>query len=209
MEKYFLQKEFVSNSFLKSISGKPMPKNIERIFEFGNLVHALIFEPAKADVNDPDYDLAEMMKKTFYTDWLCKNIMQYKSIKHEHEFYRTVGGIKRRCKADAWIREVGLIVEFKGLAVTNEKAFRQSLDTFDYDMGAAWYIDTIGANRELIIAVSKKNPKLLYRYMVQKGDDVYMRGREKYIAALKAGYENGTITKKHIYNKEIFEKLIN
>jgi len=200
MSGYFEQAGWISNSFLKKIKGSTLPVNIERIFEFGSLVHACIFEPHLANDNNPDYDLACWMKRTFMNDRLCKQIMSYRDIKHEHEFYKRVSGLKRRCKADAWVYDFRLILEFKGLSITNERAFRDSITHFDYDMGAAWYIDTTGAERELIAGVSKMKPDKIFKYMVYRGDEVYMRGVEKYKDAIRTGLDTGEITDDHIYN---------
>lgn len=208
MSNYFSYKSWVSNSFLKTIAGAEYPANIDRIFEFGSLAHACIFEPHLANKNDVDYELALKMRDTFHKDWLCSSIMKYPDIKCEHEFYRRVDGLQRRCKADATIKSMGLIVEFKGLSVTSEKQFQESIGHFDYDMGAAWYIDTTGMNRELIVGVSKKKPEKIFRFMVEKGDEVYTRGREKYIQAITKGLLTGQISNESISDPEKLQNLI-
>lgn len=208
MADYFGQKSWISNSFLKSVVDSRIPHNIDRIFEFGSLVHAAIFEPYLANTNDVDYELALQMKDTFYRDKLCGNLMKYKGIRPEHEFYKYKEGLKRRCKADTWIKDLDLIVEFKGLSVTNEKGFISSLDQFDYDMGAAFYLDTTAAKRELIVAVSKKKPDKLFRFMVEKGDATYQKGRQKYLKAIIKGLEDGQIHDTHIYDYDLLNESL-
>lgn len=188
--------------------GAVYPPNIERIFEFGSLTHACIFEPHLANKNDPDYDIAQRMRDTFYSDWLCASIMKYKGIKCEHEFYRKVDGLKRRCKADTSVKDINLLVEFKGLSITSEKQFRESITHFDYDMGAAFYIDTTGLDRELIVGVSKKKTDQIFRFMIEKGDMYYIKGREKYIKAITKGLLCGMITDEHISDPEKLQNLI-
>jgi hypothetical protein len=205
---YFEQHNHISNSFLKLVKGSMLIENPDRIFEFGRLVHAAIFEPHLADKNDIDYDLACTMRDTFVKDKLCGNLMKHNGILVEHEFYRKRDGLRRRCKADAWIRSVKLIIEFKGLTVTNEPAFREAIKMFDYDMGAAFYIDTTGAESELIVAVSKKKPDRIFRYMVSRGDDIYLQGRKKYIDAIRKGVMDGLITDEHIYDFDLLNELL-
>ncbi|MGE9312841.1 hypothetical protein ACLOAU_14430 [Niabella sp. CJ426] len=188
--------------------GSEFPPNIDRIFEFGRLVHETILEPEKANKDDQDYGLALRMRDTFYSDWLCQSIMSYPNIKIEHEFYRKVSGLKRRCKADGVVKDCGLILEFKGLSVTNEKSFRDSITHFDYDMGAAYYIDTTGIDRELIVGVSKKKTDKLFRFMIEKGDQYYQSGRKKYIQAICDGLLKGSIADQ-ITDPEQLQELIN
>ncbi|WP_346236713.1 PD-(D/E)XK nuclease-like domain-containing protein [Niabella insulamsoli] len=205
---YYSRYDWVSNSFLKTIMGSEFPPNIDRIFEFGRLVHETILEPEKANKSDKDYQLALKMRDTFYADRLCNSIMSYSNIKVEHEFYRKVSGLKRRCKADGVIKDCSLILEFKGLSSTNEKAFRESITHFDYDMGAAFYIDTTGIDRELIVGVSKKNPEKLFRFMIERGDTFYISGRKKYIKAICDGLLKSSITDQ-ISDPEQLQELIN
>lgn len=205
---YFKESGWISNSYLKQIMGCVFPPNIDRIFEFGHLAHACIFEPAKANTVDPDFSLACRMRDTFFKDQLCAGLMKYPNIMTEHEFYRSVDGLRRRCKADTSISDFRLIIEFKGLAISNEKSFLEAIDHFDYDMGAAFYIDTTRYDRELIVAVSKKKPDNLYRFMIEKGDRVYQRGRAKYIEAISKGLLCGMIEPRHITDGELLQNLI-
>lgn len=156
------------------------PENLDRIFEFGTLVHAILFEPRKANWNDPDIELAKQMAWTFMHDPMCMRIMGIMDVRREHEFYRyNVFGYDGKCKADAESRLLDTIVEFKALSVTSQRQFEDAIDRFDYDQGATWYIHTGQRKRVLIVAGSKKQPKELFKKLVVAGDPIYNRGLEK------------------------------
>lgn len=189
---YFKIKEFISNSELKrlfKVAGGAFeePENLDRIFEFGTLVHALLFEPLKANYNDPDIDLAKAMAKTFLNDPMCSRIMSVADIKYEHEFYRyDIFGFNGKCKVDFGSKLLDTAGEFKSLSCTNERQFEEAIDRFDYDQGAAWYIHTAQRKRTLIAAVSKKEPKKIFKKLVTLGDPIYERGLWKIQRSKKA-----------------------
>ena len=182
---YFKIKEFISNSELKrlyKIAGGAFnePENLDRIFEFGTLVHALLFEPRKANLLDPDIELARKMAYTFMTDPMCNRIMSVADIRYEHEFYRyDIFGFNGKCKVDFGSKMLDTAGEFKSLSCTTQRQFEESIDRFDYDQGAAWYIHTAQRRRCFIAAVSKKDPEQIFKKLVEKGDPIYNRGIEK------------------------------
>ena len=193
---YYEQHDWLSNSMLKSIKGSGFAlQNLEEIFRFGDLFHRSVLEPHLVCESELDYELAQGMKNTVYADPVCARLLRNPQMRIEHEFYKKVDGTKRRCKADGWLREMGLIFELKGLGVENEKQFRNSIDFFDYDMGASWYLDITGGTQELIVGVSKKKPGRLWKYLIQKGDEDYRRGREKYLSILDEFKEDERIMK--------------
>lgn len=182
---YFKIKEFISNSELKRLfkmagGGYEEPENLDRIFEFGTLVHAILFEPLKANTADPDYALAKQMARTFLNDPMCMKIMGLADLRCEHEFYRyDVFGFNGKCKADGESRMMDLILEFKSLSCTTQRQFEDAIDRFDYDQGGTWYIHTGQRRRVLIAAVSKKEPKMIFKKLIERGDSIYNRGLEK------------------------------
>ncbi len=178
---YFDITEYVSASFLKSLKGGlPDLPNIEEIFEFGTQFHYSILEPEKVNLS---YDLlwkVNEMKETFEKDDFCKSIVMHPGVKREHEFYRTIGGIKRKCKFDGIIRSLSFGFDLKSLSVTSDPQFKQAIDRFDYDLGAAWYMDIARVDKFLLIGVSKKKTSKLFKLLVNRGDEMYLRGKQKY-----------------------------
>lgn len=156
------------------------PADLEEIFSFGTLVHALVLEPHKADYRHKDISLAKQMAATFMNDEMCRNLYYIYDFKREHEYYRSNRfGVKARCKADGKSNVLSLCLEFKGLSVSTEAAFEEAIDRFDYDQAAAWYLDVTGLDRYLIVGVSKKSPKRLFKRLIDRNHKYYISGREK------------------------------
>lgn len=184
-ESLYRKHEYVANSDIKGLmsqlSAYEEPENLDRIFEFGTLVHALILEPHKADYTDPDIHLALKMRDTFLADEFCRSFVKHPMFRAEHNFYRhNLLGINAKCRMDGELRPGKKILEFKSLAVTSQKAFEEAVYHFSYDQGAAWYLDVSRYDALLIAGVSKKKPDKLFKLVVTRDSDVYKSGLEKY-----------------------------
>lgn len=186
----YFDSHYVSNSDLKEIvsrvnGGFEKPENIEEIYSFGTLSHAMIFQPHLADVgkhSDEEIELTKRMRGTFMEDRLCRDFITMPDFRTEHEWYREdFGGygVKGRCKADGDSKMLRTGLEFKGLGITTQSAFKEAIDRFAYDQGVVWYMDGTGYDRWLIAAISKKNPKKLFKELVDKDHPMYKSGRKK------------------------------
>jgi len=176
---------YVANSDLKRLKselvGSPVPDNLEEIFAFGTLSHALILEPHLADYTHKDIMLGIEMRDTFMADEFCQAFVEHPDFVPERHFYnKDILGIQGKCMMDGSIESRKDILEFKSLAVTTQSAFEEAIYHFDYDMGAAWYIDVSKFDRLLIVAVSKKNTKRLFKMIIDRDHEAYKSGLEKY-----------------------------
>lgn len=201
MSESYFDHEYASNSDLKKLMnlGKELPENIGVIYDQGTLNHQALTEKHKADEwlrqqqeeitvacveAKRKYDLACTMAKTVLKDDLCRKMIMMQDFRREHEFYRLdVYGIKGRCKTDGDSKMISTCFEYKGLSVTTDKAFEEALYHFDYDQGAAWYMDTMRYKYWLIAAVSKAQPDRLFKRIVDRNHQIYISGREKVIKA--------------------------
>lgn len=185
MSSNYFSHHYISNSDLKRVRKMVDPKfddpaDLEEIFSFGTLVHALIFEPHKADKDHKDYGLAVDMSKTFFNDPMCREFIHLKDFEREKEFYKEgVFGVNARCKADGVSESISTILEFKGLSVSNEKAFEDAIERFDYDQSHTWYIDTAVKKQRFLVGVSKKAPKKLFKRIAGRDHVYYHRGLVK------------------------------
>lgn len=190
MSDYF-NHEFASNSDLKKLV-KMMedgvvdePENLSDIFDLGTLIHAILLEPHLADRTHKDYELAKEMAKTFMKDPLCHQLMFLHDFKREWEFYRyNVHGIKARCKMDGKSTSMSAILEYKGLACRSQKEFDEAIYRFNYDQGAAWYLDVTNYKHCLIVAVSKKDPRRIFKRLIDRDHLIYKIGEEKVVKAV-------------------------
>lgn len=194
----YFKHHYASNSDLKEIvsrhEGRSKPENIEAIYDFGTEFHAGILEPHKADwskVSAEQKQLIEHMAKTFWKDKLCRDIVMMPDFRREHEFYRVdrfgLEGV--RCKVDGESGKIQTILELKGLSISSQKAFEESILHLDYDQGGAWYLDVatghIKYRRKLIVGISKIDPDLMFKLLIDRDHPFYGYGKEKIKEAIK------------------------
>lgn len=187
----YFQHQYASNSDLKEIvcrhEGRTKP-DLKEIFDFGSAFHAGILEPHKADytnVSKEDQELIKQMSKTFWKKEICRNLVMMPDFRREHEFYRTNRfGIGARCKTDGDSKKCRTILELKGLSVSSEKQFKESVQYLDYDQGATWYLN-VGSSyamkyeHKLIAGISKYDPELMFLLLVGWHHPYYKQGMEK------------------------------
>lgn len=178
----YFDHNFVSNSDLKKLhnrlAGKPEIDNLQQIFDAGTLNHNTLLEPYKADKTHTGYPLAKAMADTTLKDPLCRSVIMHPDFRREHEWYRSkMWGLEGvRCKTDGDSKELSTIFEYKGLAVTTDKAFGEAIYYHDYDASCFFYLNVVGYDNYLIVGVSKKNPKLLFKRLLTRDSHEYKSG---------------------------------
>lgn len=194
----------VSNSDLGNLKaemyGLQKPDNIQEIYDFGNLVDAMLTEPNLIDysnqsiwlhndwqkVDDVKWKLANKMVQSMLKDPFISLVV--KKMKGQYEFYKRLDleyegfefSINARAKYDGIAKPLKTGLDYKTTACTTDKAFIQSLDHFDYDRQCAWYMDIAGLDRFWFIGISKKNMKV-FKYAVSRDDEFYIKGKQKYL----------------------------
>lgn len=188
----YFNSSYVSNSDLKELmaryEGREKPKNIQDIYDFGTEFHAGILEPHKADLSKLSEDeqlLIKEMSKTFWADSMCQQIAMMPDFRREHEYYRKSRfGVEARCKMDGNSRRLKIILELKGLSVTSEKQFKESIEHLGYDQGACWYLN-VGSSPsfkydyKLIAGISKKEPDRMFKQLIAWDHEFYKTGLVK------------------------------
>lgn len=183
---------YASNSDLKKIvsrhEGHVEQDNLQLIFNFGTEFHAGILEPHKANWDNVTVEqrlLIEKMSKTFWKDEMCRSIAMAPDFRREHEFYRSNRfGVGARCKTDGDSKKMKVILELKGLSVTSEKQFKESILHLSYDQGATWYLNTASSpahtyDYKLIAGISKKDPDLMFKLLIGRDHEFYKFGLTK------------------------------
>lgn len=192
----------VSNSDLTALKELLHPRlqfgSREDAFRFGNLVDAIITEPARVNhyqltVDDTRYTeeefgharemyraiRAEARRDPFLDHVLRRAETQRCMVNHGQEFsycgfpFR----LDTRCKWDWWLGTFG--GDLKTTAATTQHEFDDMVDFFDWDRSRAWYMDIAGSDRDFIYAISKKNNRVFRRH-ITRGDATYQAGRDKY-----------------------------
>jgi len=196
---YYDRKE-VSNSMLSALKheleGREMPDNIQDIFDFGNLVDAMITEPDRIDYaastmdGKPakDFELALSMRNAFERNETCQAVIngadfqkvsvKNRSFQHRLNNHLFNFSLDCRCKWD-FFNKHGISGDIKTTSATTRKQFIAACDHFDYFRSRAWYMDLEGTNKDLIIGISKVNMEI-FLVPVNRGDDFYKQGVRQY-----------------------------
>ena len=181
------------------------PRDRQRAFHLGTLVDGLVTEPSNCNhfrltVGDEHYTkeewtwgkqqlekLRKAAKKDPFLDYVLKNAVGQKVFVNPSQHFDLECfsfNLPTRCKFD-W--HLGLFGgDLKTCAATTYDAFLQAIDFFDWDRSRAFYMDLthslnpLWGNQDFIYAVSKTSNNVFFKKIV-RGDDTYLRGREKYL----------------------------
>lgn len=194
----------VSNSDLTALKEllhpRPMFGDREAAFRFGSIVDAIITEPARVDflhmtidgepVDEDEFLHAREMQRSLRAEarrdhFLAKvleladtqRFMVNKSQEFENGGFRFT--LDTRCKWDWWLQAANFGGDLKTTAASTQKEFEQCVDFFDWDRSRAWYMDIAHSDKDFIYAISKKNCNV-FKLFINRGDETYNRGREKY-----------------------------
>ena len=205
MDNYYNRPE-VSNSDLTELKNVLHPHmqfgDKETAFRFGSLVDALVTEPNRVDyyrltLDDVHYtskefkhamdmDMAlnhEANRRDPFLGAVLKNSDTQKvMINHNQEFSYCgyTFQLDTRCKWDWWLDDYGFGGDLKTTSASTQKEFEDAIDVFDWDRSRAWYMDIAQSDKDFIYAISKKNNKIFKKF-IERGDETYTRGREKYL----------------------------
>jgi hypothetical protein len=163
--------------FKKQMEGSTEPENLEKIFELGTLIDVTLLEPHLANVGSDDYELAKTMANAVFADRFLRDLIMMPDFRRKWEFYRhDLFGLPARCQTDGVSQMISTIFEYKGLGITRDKQLDEAIYNFDYDLGAAWYLDTSKQKNIIIGAASKKQPDKVFKRLVDRDHIIYKRG---------------------------------
>jgi hypothetical protein len=194
MDTYFLRPE-ISNSDLSEVYrhfyGGYDFWSMEGL-RFGTLFDAIVTERNKIDFlnqrieteqyTKDEFDLAERMKKALLEDVRIKTIVGLSKFQVVKTDKLLIDGIElpRRCKYDGWIQSAVFGWDLKSTSAKSEKEFYNHINTFSYYRQRAWYMDISGAQKDLLIAVSKHNLKV-FIVPITKESEIYQKGKAEYL----------------------------
>lgn len=200
----YYQRSEVSNSDLTELKNQLHPHmqygDREAAFRFGSIVDAIITEPSRVDFLHMTIDgeqcseeeflharemqralRAEARRDPFLAKVLELSDTQRFMVNKAQEFCN--GGFRftldTRCKWDWWLPSCHFGGDLKTTFASTQAEFDNAVDFFDWDRSRAWYMDIAHSDRDFIYAISKKNCRIFKKF-INRGDDIYNRGREKY-----------------------------
>lgn len=197
----------VSNSDLGALEKYFLPAqriyDIQAAYRFGNLIDAMITEPHRCDhyshrvdseqFTKQEWEQAYKMLGSFRKDEMCslfhrmasgQNVMDAEL---EFEYHGIKFKLPTRCKWDLWMPHAEHGADIKSTTAETQAQFMATLDYFNYDRQRAYYMDIARANgytahQDVLIGISKINYKV-FKIYIRRDDEIYRRGREKYMAA--------------------------
>lgn len=195
----YYQRPEVSNSDLSWLKNQLFPREMPdptEAYRFGNLFDAMLTEqhrvnyfkmtcdgePFKPEV----FETAEKMKQAAYKDpdlkWMLEHSEPQKVMVNKGQKFNYKGNqfnLDTRCKWDIWFPPLIWGGDLKSTTATTQEQFEEAAIYFEYDRQRAWYMDIAGSDKDMLIAVSKKNFKI-FKIFIKRGGPFYNQGRGKY-----------------------------
>lgn len=190
----------VSNSDLSFLQNYFMNKeqlyDLEAAYRFGNLIDCMITENHRCDhlnfrvdgeqFTHYEWDCARKMLKSFNEDPFCAQLLKHSTgqmvvAKTMQMHYEGIDfELPCRCKFDLNAKNtLKITADIKSTTATTQAQFEASIEYFNYDKQAAYYMDLDGIDKHMLIGISKKNFKI-FKVPVVRGDALYNSGKEKY-----------------------------
>ena len=202
-DEYYNRSE-VSNSDLTELKNLLHPRlqfgDKEAAFRFGTLVDAVITEPERVNfyrftVDDVQYtedefrhaqEMHKSLRMEARKDHFLAKVLEMAEtqrcmVNRQQKF--EYGGfpftLDTRCKWDWFLPVMNFGGDLKTTFATTQKQFDEAVDFFDWDRSRAWYMDIARSDRDFIYAISKQNG-CVFKKFINRGDEIYNRGKEKY-----------------------------
>lgn len=206
---YYNLKQYISNSDFSAIKrALAMERtwgDMQSAFDFGSLVDAMVTEPDLLDNESmvlrnhngivqfdvTDWTKARLMKEAIDNDDMARhviNMMDKQFVEILDEFPFEYSGFEVwmpvRCKLDGIKKSIKTGMDLKSTSCLNLASFIKTIETWDYDRQAAFYMDVCCLDCFWFFGVSKKPNKKgkheVFKVAVQRGDAIYESGRAKY-----------------------------
>ena len=202
-DEYYNRSE-VSNSDLTELKNLLHPRlqfgDKEAAFRFGTLVDAVITEPERVNfyrftVDDVQYtedefrhaqEMHKSLRMEARKDHFLAKVLEMAETQRcmvnrqqKFEYGDFPFTLDTRCKWDWFLPVMNFGGDLKTTFATTQKQFDEAVDFFDWDRSRAWYMDIAGSDRDFIYAISKQNG-CVFKKFINRGDEIYNRGKEKY-----------------------------
>jgi hypothetical protein len=159
---------------------------------FGSHFHTAVLEPQHYQRTDergikwPDLEtLARQLRRQRY----CRDLLYRGQAEQSYTATHTATGIGVKLRPDLLMRSRAgrqlTLIDFKTTSCPTFEHFLSTIEQYDYDRQAAFYLDVLKATRFLIIGVQKKAPHAVWRVELTATPGLIEQGRKKYTALLR------------------------
>jgi hypothetical protein len=158
---------------------------------YGTAFHAATLEPAtyaRTDDNCP-WEQLEQLARLVRRNRYCRDLLYRGQPELTHTAVHTATGVEVKVRPDLLVRSPAgrrlTLIDFKTTSCRDLPHFLSTIEQYDYDRQAAFYLDALQADRFLIIGVQKKAPHALWTVEASANLVLMHQGRKKYQALLR------------------------
>lgn len=197
----YYQRAELSNSDLSwlelQFSTKDFQRDATEAYRFGSLIDCMITEKERVDFfkrtldaeifNKEEFEVAKAMKKSFFRDQMC-SMMAAKStgqmvfvkdkFRIEHRGFSF--DLAARIKYDLFMPDLGWGGDIKSTTATTQDQFVAAIHYFKYTRQRAFYMDISGADKDVLIGISKVKPHKVFKVFIDRDSALYKKGKEQY-----------------------------
>jgi len=187
---YFANIQGVSNSGLTKtknwLAGKDAPVASSDFFRLGNMVDAHLLQKSEWDTSATHEEKIHAIRLSglLTTNPLCASILaagEYQAV-FVNQIQIELEGIEKvvdsRCMVDVAVSRMRLGCDIKTGSFSSLSGFLGSIERFDYDRAAYWYMETGEFDTFVIIGIGKKGHGP-FVHIVRRGDSMFLSGKEK------------------------------
>ncbi|NVO84479.1 PD-(D/E)XK nuclease-like domain-containing protein [Hymenobacter terrestris] len=199
----------VSNTDLSNLKaellGQPRRHNSPAL-TFGTAFHEAVLEPARYC---PPPTLAPAQRRLLDTlatavrrNRYCRDLLYRGTPELTHTATHAETGLPVKIRPDLLLTTPRLgrrvLVDFKTTSCRDYAQFAATVEQYDYDRQAAFYLDVMQADRFLIVGVQKRAPNDIWLLEVSADAHAMAQGRKKYQRLLRTYTE-------HLANQQAVE----
>ncbi|GGG35751.1 PD-(D/E)XK nuclease-like domain-containing protein [Hymenobacter glacieicola] len=161
---------------------------------YGTAFHAATLEPATY-ARTPDkcpWEQLEQLARQVRRNRYCRDLLYRGTPELTHTAIHTATGVQVKVRPDLLVRSPAgrrlTLIDFKTTSCRDLSHFLATIEQYDYDRQAAFYLDVLQADRFLIIGVQKKAPHNIWLVELSADAATMEQGRKKYRRLLQAAY---------------------
>ena len=187
----------VSNTDLSTLKaellGQPRRASTPAL-TFGTAFHEAVLEPARysppATLAPAQRRLLDTLAAAVRRNRYCRDLLYRGTPELTHTATHTETGLTVKIRPDLLLTTPRLgrrvLVDFKTTSCRDYAQFAATVEQYDYDRQAAFYLDVLQADRFLIIGVQKRSPNDIWLVELSADADTMAQGRKKYQRLLRA-----------------------
>ena len=128
--------------------------------------------------------------KNAYKHPFVKWLRQWTAKEKEVYWSEPSTGLPCKSKIDSLFKKT--VIDLKTTSAKTENEFKRNILAFKYNRQGAYYIDSVGAKRFIIVGLQKQAPFNIWKVEISKSD--IETGRKQYLQLLKHAHKYGHFT---------------